>query len=299
MLYRPMPQYFFIKISKELQKERREKIGSLYLSPTHVYMTRECQAGEIIDIGEGAAQYFPQAKIGDILIIHHFVSGKTDPKKGAFYLIDEDKDYNYYAVTGFSIPGEKNLCYGVWNGKDLIPNQDYIFLEIDKPEAGVEIEIDVQGRKVSLGNQFSVSKSGIIIPHERKQTREELTDKMKKNVERIKQLSNNQQRMTREVVEEIGKLESENNSISKEINAKRYEFFKILAINPEFNEEIDQMEGCEVFVGEQVAMLNIACLTTIEFDKKEFIVAETKYYGGAKKWFKKAIESYKNRAIEV
>lgn len=286
----PSAQFFLVRIPKNQQKERLEKIGSIYIPPDYVFLTRGMQCGEIIAIGEGAKQYFPEAQIGHILLFHHIVEGKKDHNGNYSFYIGADDEYTYYIVTAYSDNGEKNLSYGVWDGEKIIPNKDYIFLkthqekETDIPELELESCLAGEGSfKPDIAMTFSAG--GLIIPKERKKSRHELTEQMNKNTIRIKQISRIS-RMRPEVVEEIQNLEAENNRISKEINKRTYEFHTIAAINQEFNIQIERSFNHKVNAGDKVAMLNIACYTEVEFLKQTYIVAETQYFGCTERWAK-------------
>src|ERR1035437_8362497 len=96
MTLRAMPNYFIVKIEIEKQKERKEKIGSLYIHASYTFMRRNMQQGEIVAIGSIVATQFPQAKVGDTLIFHHFVEGSESG--GGNFIFEENGD-NYYYVT--------------------------------------------------------------------------------------------------------------------------------------------------------------------------------------------------------
>jgi hypothetical protein len=291
MAITPCAPYFYIRINKEVQNNRKEKIGSLYVPPDYVFMKRNMQCGEILAIGTAAHEYFPEAKVGDILICHHLVESITKT-----YLIDSDEYFNYYVVQAFEVPGERNVTYGVWNGTEIIPNKDYIFLEIetvttDLPDLEVQSNLKGEGSwKVNI--PMTVSEGGLFIPKPVKKTREELTAITKKNMERIKQLSNNQNRMTHEVVDEIKKLEGENLQISKQINKREYEPYKIACIGPGLTELLLQIFGHEVRKGDTLYVLNIAAQMRVEFLGKEYIIAENKYIGAPEKWLKDSVRKF-------
>jgi len=172
----PMPPYFLIKIGKEQQKEKKEKIGSLYFPQEYIYMTREVQFGTIIAIGESnneeiksAKDVMPMASVGDYLLVHHFISGKKDGKGECFYFIGEDDEFNYYAVNCFAVEGERPLAYAVARGSEVIPTPDYIFLEQPVEEEGF------------------VEKDGLQVYKSKKKTRLEWREVMKANMERCSQ----------------------------------------------------------------------------------------------------------------
>lgn len=293
-----MPPYFLIRINKQQQQEKKEKIGSIYLHPNEVFMTRNMQMGEIIGIGKEAHEYFPEAEIGDTAIIHHFIE-----KKEVGFFIDEDETYNYYITTVFdymerfpkkaeqekkdgSIPfyaGKGNLCYGIIKKDgEIIPNKDFIFLETEKPAEtdlpDLEITSNLKdGNKLFTDVPFTTHSSGLIVPKEWKETRTDTETKMKSIQAEIENIS--QTKMTTDVKRGIEKKEAEIAALSQKINSKRYEPYIIEHINPDTSKQFAYSQR-----GDALYMLNIACKTKIEIEGKEYIVAQTKYIGVPQKW---------------
>jgi hypothetical protein len=271
MTMKPYTPYFIIKVPKDQQRERREKIGSIFLPPNFVWMRRNMQCGEVVGIGSDAAAVFPEVNMGDILVVHHFAEGQAtgSTKNSSEYLVYSDDQYNHYLVTGMEFNGRRNETYAVWDGKTLIPHRDFLFVEIEKePETDLNIEVGLKGIGIFSPNiALTTTDSGLITTKKIKPSREKMTEMMQKNVARIQELSNNQRRMTTEVISEIKKLEMENNFISKEINKKRYDAFTLAYCNPEFGAN----------PGDVVYCLNIAAQTKIEFMNKEYIVVNTQY----------------------
>jgi hypothetical protein len=286
-----MPQYFLIKIGKEEQKEKKEKMGSLYFPSAYTYMRRELQWGTIEQIGTEAGQYFPQAEIGDFLLIHHMATGKKTDKGYNFFLVDEDADFNYYIINGFEFNGDRNLVYGIAKGTEIIPSPDYIFLELEQVQP-----------------DSYVSSSGLTLVPEKKKTRAEWSEIMKKNLARCKQLARNlpQNQLHEQIImanarfkelyqysfQEIKRLEAENLQISKNINKKRYVTFKALFINPDWNEAVERSFGEKINPGEFVYMLNLACNTEVDILGKTYIVAENKYFSGSLNYMKQIVSEF-------
>jgi hypothetical protein len=270
-MLKPYKPYFLIKVPKQTQSERRQKIGSLFIPPNFVWMRRNLQMGEIVGIGEGAAKYFPEAQIGHIAIVHHFIEGQAYNNESTNYLVDTDDTHNYYVVTAYDYEGRRNETYGVWDGTTIIPNKDFVFLEVETEETTdvpeLVIESNMAGESSIIPNiPMMVSESGLIIPKPKKKTREELTLEMGANTERIKQLSNIR-RMSADVEKEILRLEKENNQLSRLINKQEYLPFKIAFANPSF----------DATSGDTVYSLNIASHTKVEFMSKEYILTNVSY----------------------
>ena len=296
---KPLPPYYVIKIGKVEQREKKEKEGSLYFPTAYAYMRRELQFGEIIAIGIEARDYFPEAAIGDMLLVHHFVSGKRTDKGFNFYIIHEDDDFNYYAVNAMEIPGERQLAYGIYSYGKFIPTPDHIFLEIPKEQSGIELR-----------------ESGLYSVTERKKTRAEWQDIIKKNFNRIKSLSRNIPYDQREydranksimkgALDELKLLEAENKRITAMLSKKKYDLFKVLALNESWLVSLSGLmygktETLEsICEGDEVYMLDIACQTIVQAFGKEFIVAETKYFGGSKRLLEYAVKHHNPSAASI
>lgn len=291
----PMPPYFIIKIGKESQKTKKEKEGMLYFPTEYAYMRRELQFGEIISIGEGAAEYMPMAEIGDYLLIHYLISGKKTDKGRPFYFLTEDDSFNYYAVNAYEVPGEKPLAYAVAKGEEIVPTPDYIFLNVEQDNT-----------------ESIVSENGIITQAPKEKTRQQWADIMKQNMARIQQLARNiphgvmeevmvlhdpeRRERTEYAISEIKKLEAINTKISNDINKKKYKPFKVAAINPDWKDYIQETFGDEIKAGDIIYMLNMACNTTVDFSGTEFIVAETKYFGCSYNYLKKSVTNFKDHS---
>lgn len=293
----PMPAYFLIRIGKHDQKERQEKIGSLYFPQEYAYMTRKLQWGEIIAIGNAAKEFMPCASIGDYLLFNHFIEGKKTDSGYNFYLIDQDDGFNYYAVNAFEIPGERAMSFGVAIGEEVIPTPDYIFLEVPKEETGDE-------------HGMTVTESGLSVAVERKKTRDEWVAIMKQNVTRIKELANvipsgpmeeimalrdpiRKERLAF-AISEIKKLETINSRISKDINKKKYEPFVVASVNPDWAKAIEKETGEIINPGDTAYFLNMATHYKIDFSGTTYIVAEVKYFSITQQYLRDAVSNFEH-----
>jgi|ERR1700722_4329321 len=290
MSYKPSAPYFYIRIPKKEQLARMQKIGSIFLPPNEVHFTRGMQWGEIVGIGEDAHDYFPEAKKGHVILIHWFVEadGKED-KDNKNHFIKEDEKFKYYVVSAFSYNGKNNETYGVWDGEKIIPNKDYIFLEIEPELSDMDnMEFSLDGLSGFVTNMpFTVSKGGLIIPKKWKPSRQQQYKKLEELKAQVAQLSKSNPNLPH-VAQGIERIEREMNGINKSLYQKRIEPYKVAAFNPQKNEYIESAHGEKIEVGDEVYMLNVACDTTIEFLKKEYIVAKFIHFHGAKKWFDNA-----------
>lgn len=295
MKLQPSPPYFYIRIPKQEQTERKEKIGSIYIPPTHVFMGRGVQHGEIVAIGEDAHDTFPAAKVGDLLIVHHFCEGKeaegTDDKK---YHIQSDERYNYYLVTCFSYNGRGNETYGVWNGKEVIPHPDYIFLEDDAPvERLSPEELHLKGMQ---------QKGSLFLFNNWKESREEKTKKMQQLKFEVQELARTvktdeygREYMPDEVKMAIENKEQEMKVLGRDSQKKEFLPYKVAWPNETLSEAFDE----EIKNGDTVYARNDASQTKIEFNKVSYRVVKINYIGATQKWLKSSLVKFRNFKREL
>lgn len=261
-----MPPFFIIRIPKKDQKDRREKIGNIYIPPSAVFMTRECQAGQIVAIGLDAAKIFPEAKIGNILLHHHFVSGKqaegTDEGR---YMIHEDEVFHYYTVTSISHNGRQNETYGIFNGKEIIAHPDFMFLE-PEPEERNDLSPDEY-----ISDSITKTKSGILVFKKWVESRKSKKERMGRLQLQVKELSKSTIQWTNQMPDHIKRaidiIEDEMNKISKDLNQKRFEPHIVFAAS----------KSLPISYGDVVYTLNIASHTEMEFMGKKFLMVKSKY----------------------
>jgi hypothetical protein len=239
MVLTPLHNNFLIKVSKVEELQRREMDGSLYLHPNYVYMTRNTQCGVIVGVSAGAKKEFPEAEIGDMLLIHHFVqrshSTKGDNDK---FLVFEYENYRYYNVVAKEGAGNNNMAYGIYRNGVIIPHPQYVFLkkEIDNNDGYY-------------------------------QTPEQVHEKLAEIKSSVEYLA--KQRMTSEIKMEMMKREAEMMKLNKTLQTKEYLPYKISFAHPSLN--IDN--------GTPVYALSIACQTVTEWNGTEYRVAETRFIG--------------------
>lgn len=273
-----MPPYFIVKIPKKAQRERLEKIGSLYYPPEHLFMKRGMQCGEIIMIGSDAHQFFPEAEVGHILLCHHFIEGKEAGNRTKFFQIDQDDDWSYYCITAFCYNGDRNNTFGVWNGTEIIPSKDYVFLQIDpEPVSDLpEFVFNSVGMpKIVTNIAFEEAGAGLVAPKFRRRTRKEMMEKMEENKKQVQKLSRwlRFKDTAARVTPDILRLEKETENLSKEINSIRYEPHSLYA----FNDKLRTMVHPDLSKGDLVYVMSIACYMQVEFMGTEYIVSESKY----------------------
>lgn len=283
MQFVPRPNFFIVSINKKSQIEKKEKEGSLYVVIDSKNEGRNMQAGRIEAIGTNAADIFPQAKIGHTLILHWMVESKQKDNK--FY---EDEENNYYHVTATECNGRPNEAYAVWDGKKIIPNPEYIFLETtNKPNQGLTPDeyIDAATKK---------SKGGIFLFDQWEETRADKEQKMAKLNKELESLLKT--KMSNELKVGIQEKEAELAKISNDINKQYVEFYTVAAVNPFFNEEIEYSFGHSLNKGDRIGLLNIAAQTTVTFMGTEYIAALSKHVQVTEKWAKTSISKFKELA---
>lgn len=283
----PRPNFFIVSINKEQQKKKKNQIGSLYVCTTDKDESRNMQSGTIVSIGSHAAEVFPQAKIGDTLLLHWWV--ESNQRNNKCY---EDEENNYYFVTAIECLGRAIEAYGIWNGTEIVPNPEYIFLQVPnkgKSNMTPDEYIDAATKKTD---------SGLLIFDEWVETRAEKEQKMAKLNAEIQSLSKS--KMNDHLKSGIKAKEEELSALSKSINRSCIEFHSIAAINPSMAEEIKECFGEEIRIGDKVGMLNQACQTTLDFNGKTYIVALSKHFHCTEKWVKDAVKSFKEKtAVET
>jgi hypothetical protein len=271
-----MPAFFLVRIPKKEQRQRLEKIGIFYYPPEHVYMKRGMQCGEIVGIGSAAHEFFPEAKIGHILITHHMIEGKVSGNRTKYFLIHEEPDWNYYCVTAFCHNGDRNNTFGVYDGEKIIPSKDYVFFQIDETPTSdfPSFMLKQKGMPTLITNlPFQGTDSDLVIPKARKKTRTEMIEKMNENKKEIMKWSRWLGITPQKVTPLIKSLEAENDALSKEINKRQYEPHILYA----FNDELLKTVNPNLRKGDRAYVLNIAAYMQVEFMGVEYIVSESKY----------------------
>lgn len=260
---RAAPPYILIRIDRQLQKDKKERLGAIILAPDHTYMQYNMQCGEIIDIGERAARDFPEAKIGDTAIIHHFVEGEDDNDSKENYLVETDETYNYYVVTPCKIPGKNVDIYGVWDGEKIIPHKDYIFLSPD-PKLKVPDTPDEY-----INSAIQKTEGGIFVFSDWKETYEDKTAKLEKIKTNVQNLSQNLNLPG--VREAVFRMEEEMTVISQELNRVTCNPYLVeyapAAVSEWFDRKVD--------TGDQLFIKNVNAQTHVDFKDKTYRIATT------------------------
>jgi len=247
---KPLSPNFLIRVPKQEEKDRSEKIDGIYLHPAFVWMTRNTQCGIIESISEGAATNFPEAKVGDVLIVHHFTQGSVSSlEKTKRFLVYEDENNHYYNVTSQEWNGQNNQTYGVWDGEKIIPHPEFLFLEMDVIKPKLE-----------------ETPEGILLA-EWHQTPEEIQMKLEQIKNDILNLT--KQQITPEIVRVVQKKEAEQMRLSSRLHQIKYLQYTIAYSHP----SLSMPTGSKPYIKSN------AVNTTIEFNNKEYRVCERRYIG--------------------
>lgn len=136
-LSRAGASYVIIRLDREKQKQRREKIGRIIMPPTAVHMNHNLQQGEILLIGDVIKELLPEIEEGDRLIFHHSVEGYWVParEKSITIVTNDWRVYDneyidphiYYAVR-------KDFIYGHIKPDGTIIVHPEMVLAIASPE---------------------------------------------------------------------------------------------------------------------------------------------------------------------
>jgi len=243
-----MSPYYLVKIQKEVEIDRKQKIGGLYVPANLVYFSRNTQCGEIVSIGSLAHKYMPMAKVGDTLLMHHFVQGTLEKKNDRTSLVFSDDKYNYYIVTGFDFNGNGNQTFGIFDGEKIIPHPDFVFLDKEVSEADI------------------TTSDFLVIPQIKKMSNNAKQKRLAELKHQIKALTSN--KMTSEIRDAIIKKDKERELITMSLHKREYLEYKVAYSNP--NQNIKK---------NTVFALNIATNYMLEFQNKEYRVVEIKYLG--------------------
>ncbi len=265
-LPKPFNPYFLVRTERVKEKEAKTKIGSLYVSEGEALMQYNLSSAEIVDISEKAASYFPEAKIGHQLLIHHFVIDVNEDASREDHLVHQDEIHNYYVVAAYEHNGKGTECYGVWDGEKIIPNKEFVFLQLDTVAANdlpPEDAIDAALQK---------SETGLFLFKEWRESREDKEAKqarLKTEVESLSKSGTHKQHIQQAIREK----EIEMEAIGGDINKKKYQSYCVAFANKELSEWFNR----EVSTGDTLAILNIAAQSKIKFNGIEYIVCKTKY----------------------
>lgn len=263
---KPFNPYFLVRTERIKEKESKTKIGSLYVSEVEALMQYNLASAEIVDISERAAQYFPEAKIGHQLLMHHFVIDVNEDAAREDHLVHQDEIHNYYVVTAYEHNGKGTECYGVWDGEKIIPNKDFVFLEDDK------VSINDLPPEEAINAALEQTETGLFLFKEWRQSREDKEQKQANLKKEVESLSKSGVHKSH-VQQAIREKEMEMGAIGSDINKQKYLSYSVCYANKQLSEWFNQ----PISAGDTLAILNIAAQSKLKFMGKEYIVCKTKY----------------------
>lgn len=261
MTLKPMPQYFIIKISIEEQKNRKEKIGSLYVHTSHTFMQRNQQNGEVVAIGSLAHKQFSEVEIGDILIFHHFVESDGSSKSNLIY---SDEKFNYYNVTASDFNGHRNETYGVFKNNEIIPHPEFIFIEPEIKPREIAVDEFIEQNTKQVGS--------LILFNNWDETREAKEIKAEKITSQIKEASKGKT-MSDSTKSGLLELQNEAEKITASLNKQQYIPYKIAWINKKTKGFLQRNSE----IKNKVFALSVASQTELEFMGKIYLIVNSKY----------------------
>lgn len=266
-MIQPAKPYFLIRIARQSQNQKKEKVGKIIIPETLRFMQYNLQCGEVVAIGEKANEYFPEVKIGYTLLVHHFVEGEGEQDAREDHLVDQDENFNYYVVSAYAFHRKNVETYAVWDGEKIIPNKDYIFLE-------PETVVDPKSPDEYIESAIKKTETGLFVFNKWRENRETKTEKIKSLRQEIDSLSKSGVNKPH-VITAIRNKEAEIELLSTQINKRLYKPCKIAAFNP----ELSSLFGHQIELNDEIWMLDSAIETIIEFNGRKYIAAKTQYIG--------------------
>lgn len=254
-----MPNYIIVRINKQEKKERKSKIGSLYIPEQLVFMTRNCQAGEIIRMGENVTKLLPGCRKGNILIFHHFVESDSKP-----YFIHEDEKFYYYTCP--CTDTNMNLTYGYCHKDSIVMHPDYVLLQTDKAPSAEMTPDDY------IEQAISRSPGGLFLFKNWVDSREDMELKMNKLKAECQELAKTGPELPH-VKKAIEEKEYEIKQLSKRINKVRAVKKTLLYFNPKLSEGF----GRALKLGDEIYIRTIGCQTTMEFQGVTYTIGRVNY----------------------
>lgn len=96
--------FVLVRISRQEQRDKREKVGSILLHHSVAHMQHNLQQGLVCAVGSNVLKILPEIGLGDTALFSHVVEGTvsvTDNNKeykDRNIIDDSDPDYRYYMV---------------------------------------------------------------------------------------------------------------------------------------------------------------------------------------------------------
>lgn len=124
-------RFVLVRINRQKQREKRQKVGSILLPPGQVHQNYNQQQGEILMIGKEAQKLIAEMQPGDTLLFHHSIEGQAylEEQNPHVKLINTwdiynneyvDPEWIYYMVRTDFIYGVKKQDGSIFVHPDLI-----------------------------------------------------------------------------------------------------------------------------------------------------------------------------------
>lgn len=260
-LKRIMPDFFFIRIDKEKQKNFKEKFSPsslIYQNANSVFNTKNMEHGEILGIGSRVVEKtgLLDAKIGDTLIIHWSVEAPEEKSVNRY--LGADENYNYYAVGWREVRG-------LFNGVKVTPAQGFLFL---KNEDALQ---KVGAYDPHLNSFVTKTESGLVLFSDWQDSKEIIRQKQEDLKMQINSLKKT--KWTPELQIELEAINKEINELNRKTQRKLFLPYKVATSNWSFDRDC----GTKVIEDDIVFCLNYDALYICNFKDKpyEYIICHT------------------------
>lgn len=260
------PNFVLIRIDREKQKAKREKIGSIYIPPALIHMQYNQQIGEVVLVGDNIRTMMPHMEAGDRLFFHHAVEGNVpnefDKESGkkqfvpviSYCVYDNhyEDPFVYYVVRDTFIYGHIKSTGEVYMHPDII--------------LGIPAKEEEDNRNVE-------KKGGLFLFVNYKEERADI----EKRIAALKQEAETHPKRAAELMMEMEKL---TRSLNKKRSGKFLPLFVAESLEKEAGTSITANDVMYYeFIGSKSTVPQV---TTIQIDGTHFYVLRKNYALGIK-----------------
>lgn len=280
---RPNKQYFIVEINLQEQEDRKILIPGteIKIADTAQDFKYYLQMAPIIAIGEMAAKYMPEAEIGDYLIFHHVVEFdewrliNRRVTSNLPYNIAEKKDV-YLQIL---VKADIDDVFGIQkaNTLEIIPSHEHVWCEELKEQSSFEVEVIAED---------GTKKTILALATDNEESLRLRLEELQKQAEFLAtgSMQNKEQMM---------KLKTEQESITRELNKPRAQPLKISHINKATADRLDAKVGDTVisngwigYKGYPLSVQNLYLDNGVikkRGTKEDYILVRAKFLLGIKK----------------